>query len=587
MVALSAAALAVGTAGALMAAPAHADSASAPARSAYNVTASHSASDSAARLSKLVDKARAVKSRKAAHRTFSATPRTTGSTGTTGATAAPQIIGGVSATEAEAPWMAQLYYVDDNGTSTTDDDTIIFCGGTVVSPSKILTAAHCVKGMDWADNGFVVTGTDQFWLDAAGDPPGSELNGVARQWNNPSYNEATTDNDVAVLTLDSPVTAKTLPLTTSTDTASYQAGKTATVYGWGRTSSTSDDQPQTLQKATLPIDSDSTCTSFWGTDFKAGHMLCVGNAATGSDAGTVSPCNGDSGGPLVEGGRIIGIVSWGVENCVAQGARSVFTKVSTYVPVVNQRLDDASLSGDGLGDLFARTPAGDAYFYRSTGSGLATRESLGDSWDAFNVVRQTDLNRDSQEDMAVRTTDGHLYFFDGSTGDAVLIGGGWNAMRSITLPGDITGDRLPDLFATDTTGAAYVYPGNGKGAFGSRVKIGTGWQTYGAVIYGKGDLTNDGRPDIVARDSSGTLWLYKGTGSASAPWAARVRIGGGWNTYNAFAAVGDTTGDGKADLIGRDASGSLWLYKGTGSSTTPYAGRVQIGHGYQIYNLFG
>ncbi|KAF2774605.1 hypothetical protein [Streptomyces sp. OM5714] len=38
--------------------------------------------------------------------------------------------------------------------------------------------------------------------------------------------------------------------------------------------------------------------------------------------------------------------------------------------------------------------------------------------------------------------------------------------------------------------------------------------------------------DLVARDSAGVLWLYRGTGSASAPYAARTKIGGGWNTYN-------------------------------------------------------
>ncbi|WP_225850311.1 trypsin-like serine protease [Streptomyces sp. HPF1205] len=594
--AFSAAALAAGTAGALMTVPAHADSPSAPSRSAYTLAASHdtsTSSDSAARLRKVVDEARVLKSRKATRGTFSATPggkSTTGTTSTTGSsgpTATPQIIGGTDATISEAPWMAQLYYLDDQGTADTSDDTIIFCGGTVVSPSKILTAGHCASGMDWASNGFVVTGTDQFWLDAVGDPAGSVISGVTRQWVNPSYNATTTDNDVAVLTLVEPVTTKTLSMTSANDTTSYTAGKTATVYGWGRNSSTTQDQPLQLQKATLPIDTDSTCTSYWGSLFKPGHMVCVGDAATGSDAGTVSPCNGDSGGPLVEGGRIVGIVSWGVEDCVAQGARSVFTKVSTYVPTVNPRLDDASWNEDGLGDLIARTPTGSGYIYYSTGSGLASREYLGDL-SGLNLVRQTDLNRDSYEDAVVRTTDGKLYFLDAYSGDSVLVGGGWGVMRSITLPGDLTGDGLPDLFATDSSGAAYVYPGNGKGTFGSRVKIGTGWQTYGAVIYGKGDLTNDGHPDIVARDGSGNLWLYKGTGKASAPWAARVKIGGGWGTYTAFAAVGDLTGDGKADLIGRDSAGKLWLYKGTGSSTAPYAARVLIGTGgWNAYNLFG
>ncbi|GHE97147.1 hypothetical protein GCM10014715_61790 [Streptomyces spiralis] len=98
------------------------------------------------------------------------------------------------------------------------------------------------------------------------------------------------------------------------------------------------------------------------------------------------------------------------------------------------------------------------------------------------------------------------------------------------------------------------------------------------------DLTGDGKADLVARDGSGVLWLYKGTGSASAPYAARTKIGGGWNTYNSLTSAGDLTGDGKADLVARDGSGVLWLYKGTGSASAPYAARTKIGGGWNAYN---
>ena len=64
------------------------------------------------------------------------------------------------------------------------------------------------------------------------------------------------------------------------------------------------------------------------------------------------------------------------------------------------------------------------------------------------------------------------------------------------------------------------------------MSLGTGgWQIYDRIVV-TGDLTDDGKTDAVARDRSGVLWLYKGTGKTTGTFTARTRIGGGWNTYN-------------------------------------------------------
>ncbi|UUN28111.1 hypothetical protein [Streptomyces sp. FIT100] len=66
------------------------------------------------------------------------------------------------------------------------------------------------------------------------------------------------------------------------------------------------------------------------------------------------------------------------------------------------------------------------------------------------------------------------------------------------------------------------------GTFATRTKIGTGRQIY-PVLAGGSDVTGDGRPDLVAKDAGGTLWIHKGTGSTTAPFAARTRVGSGWH----------------------------------------------------------
>lgn len=500
-------------------------------------------------------------------------------------TAGPMIIGGTTTTLADAPWMAQLWYVDDKGTADTSDDEGLFCGGTVVSPTKILTAAHCVAGLDWSANGVVVTGTNQLPADD-GSTDGVVSHVWTQQWSHPSFDADTYDDDVAVLTLTSTVAAKPLPIAMGDDTADYATGTDATVYGWGRTSSTSEDLSPTLRKATLPLPGDAACDTAFGADFVPGHMLCAGTPATGTDTGTTTPCNGDSGGPLVVAGKLVGVVSWGVDDCVTEGAYSVFSKVSTFAGAIVPRIFDSNDNFDDKADLIGITPAGEMFQYYSTGTGFTPRSDVGPGWTGLSIIRHTDLDMDYYSDLLIRDTTGVLWFLSGTGADAVEIGGGWNAMKGFVAPGDLNGDGRPDVFATDTSGNAYFYPGNGAGKFGARTNIGHNWQAYNA-LFGANDLTGDGRPDILARDGGGVLWLYPGTGLASAPWKGRVQVGTGWGGYNAFAATGDLTGDGHADWVARDSGGTLWLYKGTGSQAAPYQGRVKIGTGWDTYGLLG
>ncbi|MFI1091864.1 FG-GAP-like repeat-containing protein [Streptomyces sp. NPDC020917] len=172
-----------------------------------------------------------------------------------------------------------------------------------------------------------------------------------------------------------------------------------------------------------------------------------------------------------------------------------------------------------------------------------------------------DLNNDGRPDLLERAYGGKLWFLPGDD-SGHLIGGGWNSMTKLVRHGDYNGDGREDIFARDTSGVLWFYPGNGKGAFGTRVKVGGGWNSM-RQLAAVGDLNGDGRRDLVAADTAGVLWLYPGNGRGS--FSTRVKIGsGGWNSINALIGVGDVTGDGKSDLIARDTSRGLWLYPGNG-----------------------
>ncbi|MFD6549517.1 trypsin-like serine protease [Streptomyces sp. NPDC058398] len=496
----------------------------------------------------------------------------------------PFIIGGSETTISSAPWMVQLSYYDSTaGTGS-------FCGGTLVAPNKVLTAAHCVAGLDWADNGAVVAGATGL-LDSAN----GTVAGVHRQWSHPHFTSSTLQNDVAVLTLDRPLENQWAKLVAAGDSAAYKAGNSATVYGWGLTSGAADaDLSANLRKVTLPLVSDSTCNSAMNSvlgedDFVEGSMFCAGTPATGADEGTKSPCNGDSGGAVMSGGKIVGIVSWGVSGCTAKGAYPVFTKVSSYTWAAQPRIDDADLTFDGRADLLERTPSGGLFEQDSKGTSLATRAYQGNGWQNASWVLQADLDRDFYQDLIMRDKgDGKLYrsYLNHGSGDFewMQISSVWGGYKSYAVPGDLTGDSRPDLVAVDADGSVYLYPGKGTGQFYGRVKIvDKAWKNV--RIFGHGDLSGDGRADLLVRDSSGVLYLYRGTQVEKTPFAARIQARTGWN-FTAYVANGDVTGDGIADVIARDSGGTLWLYPGTGKASSGLFGtRKSLGTGFNQYNL--
>ncbi|MCZ0979901.1 VCBS repeat-containing protein [Streptomyces diastatochromogenes] len=209
----------------------------------------------------------------------------------------------------------------------------------------------------------------------------------------------------------------------------------------------------------------------------------------------------------------------------------------------------------------------------------------------FTVTRPAaphDYDDDGTADLLVRRSDGVLWRAStrptapgGSltgTGSG-RIGSGWGIYDRLESVGNIAGTTAPDVLARDRSGVLWLYQGTGDRdkPLAGRTKIGGGWQIYNELTGGS-DLTGDGRADLVATDKSGDLWLYKGTGSATAPFAARKKIGTGWGIYNQLTATGNLAGGPAGDLVARDKAGVLWLYLGKGDGT--FAARTKVGGGW-------
>ncbi|MDX2564540.1 VCBS repeat-containing protein [Streptomyces sp. TX20-6-3] len=260
--------------------------------------------------------------------------------------------------------------------------------------------------------------------------------------------------------------------------------------------------------------------------------------------------------------------------------------------------------------LLARDTTGTLFEYQGTGtatSALTPRDQVGTGWQTYNTLTELSPLKEfpahfgyvlpsaatrGHGDLVVRDASGTLWYYDRQDVDTrpfaprVKVGTGWNVYDRIDGAGDLDRDSYMDLLARDKAGVLWLYMGTGSftGArFKTRVKVGSGWGTYNQLAGGA-DVTGDGRADLLARDKTGVLWLYRGTGSRTAPYATRTKIGAGWNSYNQLLIAGDLTDDGKTDAVARDTAGILWLYQGTNNAAAPFATRTRIGSGWNSYN---
>ncbi|MDU0313455.1 VCBS repeat-containing protein [Phycicoccus sp. M110.8] len=163
---------------------------------------------------------------------------------------------------------------------------------------------------------------------------------------------------------------------------------------------------------------------------------------------------------------------------------------------------------------------------------------IGTGWNGFSaILAPGDFNGDQRPDLLTRErSTGYLWLYRGNGTGGLLprvrVGSGWNAFSALAAPGDLNGDGAADVLARESrTGYLWLYPGNGRGGWLPRVRVGTGWNAMTAIMS-PGDLTGDRIPDVLARDRYGNLWLYARTPAGG--WLPRVRVGTGWNGLDAI-----------------------------------------------------
>jgi GH25 family lysozyme M1 (1,4-beta-N-acetylmuramidase) len=238
-------------------------------------------------------------------------------------------------------------------------------------------------------------------------------------------------------------------------------------------------------------------------------------------------------------------------------------------------------NGDGHNDIIGRNATNtNLYLYGGNGAGgfIGDDDRLfGTSWGGFDIIfTPGDFTGDGKPDILARhATNKNLYLYEGNGAGGLIGGSGrsistnWSAFDIIFSPGDFSGDGRPDVIARNATDKnLYLYKGNGAGGFIGETDrfLNSNWSAFD-TIFSPGDFTGDGKADIIARNATDKdLYLYKGNGAGGFIGETDRFLSNNWSAFDTIFSPGDFTGDGYADIIARDtANKNLYLYKGNGA----------------------
>jgi hypothetical protein len=259
----------------------------------------------------------------------------------------------------------------------------------------------------------------------------------------------------------------------------------------------------------------------------------------------------------------------------------------------------SDFSGDGRSGVLWRNTSGQTALWTMNGSTITSSASLTSAGITVNpdpswsVAGAGDFNGDGVSDILWRSTSGGLALW--SMNGAAIIGSGFvtaggtavnpDPSWSVAGIGDFNGDRLSDILWRSTSGAMALWTMNGSSI------VGSAYVTSGGVpvapdpswtVAGVGDFDADGNADLLWRNANGSLVEWLMTGSTIAA-SGLVNVSGNavapdanWHVVE----IGDFNGDARTDILWRNDSGQVaeWLMKGTTitSSFVPSAGGTGV-----------
>lgn len=194
--------------------------------------------------------------------------------------------------------------------------------------------------------------------------------------------------------------------------------------------------------------------------------------------------------------------------------------------------------------------------------------------------KQGDLNGDGRADVLGVSRTGQITWYptqtNGTSGAArtgsLLTGAPFTWVSQVP---DVNGDGRTELLAIRTDGTLWAWDGRGNGQFASARQVGRGWNSMREMNVVP-DMTGDGRPEIIA--INGTQNLYRYSLSSAMKVVTTKQIGTNWGAITNLTSLGDFRRVGVTDILGVTKDGRLLDY--FGSSSGVLSGSKQVGRGW-------
>ncbi|MBY5409654.1 trypsin-like serine protease [Rhizobium leguminosarum] len=385
-----------------------------------------------------------------------------------------RVIGGQAAKKGEWPWQVKILAPDPEQRGRFGGH----CGGSLISPRWILTAAHCVtsgrsgKQDLFARDLLIVEGKSKIDKVIAVDGPDKPGLAVEDVIIHEDFDRKVFANDIALIKLSEPAKSKPAILASASDDEVEAAGHPAVVTGWGYTKADHgwDDKylPTELQEVELPIVPREDCRAAYRDSSMRMNPIDERNVCAGYAEGGKDACQGDSGGPLVaqrpdKRWIQLGIVSWGA-GCAEAEHYGVYTRVAAFRDWIAAKTDGdvPNVEGPAADDQVASTTSGGGTQQRLSGQKLAnltiTTPPAGDTAPAATAktpdapaVNTPPADKPVADEPAVQPPVVQTPAIESSAGDrALLIGIDDYEMSEAKLTGSATDVKAMQVFLVKT-----------------------------------------------------------------------------------------------------------------------------------------